>query len=52
MILPRLLVCLLYCFDEIKFEFIVESVTPAKAGVQPTMALRYWIPACAGMTKQ
>jgi hypothetical protein len=39
-----LLVCLLYCFDEIKFELIVESVTPEKAGVQPTMALRYWIP--------
>ena len=25
-------------------------VTPAKAGVQSAMALRYWIPASAGMT--
>ena len=27
-----------------------KSVTPAKAGVQSAMALRYWIPAFAGMT--
>ncbi len=28
-----------------------EIVTPAKAGVQFAFALRYWIPASAGMTK-
>ena len=27
-----------------------EFVTPAEAGVQSTVALRYWIPAFAGMT--
>ena len=27
-----------------------EFVTPAKAGVQSALALRYWIPALAGMT--
>ena len=28
-----------------------ELVTPAKAGVQSAIALRYWIPAYAGMTE-
>jgi len=27
-----------------------ELVTPAKAGAQSTIALRHWMPACAGMT--
>jgi hypothetical protein len=27
-----------------------EFVTPAEAGVQSAVALRYWIPAFAGMT--
>jgi len=27
-----------------------KSVTPAKAGVQSAIALRYWMPAFAGMT--
>ena len=27
-----------------------EFVTPANAGVQPAVTLRYWIPAFAGMT--
>ena len=27
-----------------------EFVTPAKAGLQSALALRYWIPAFAGMT--
>jgi len=30
---------------------MLEFVTPAKAGVQSTVALRYWIPAYAGMTR-
>lgn len=28
-----------------------ELVTPAKAGDQSAIALRYWIPAYAGMTR-
>ena len=30
---------------------MLEFVTPAKAGVQSTVALRYWMPAYAGMTQ-